>query len=309
MPGSLAGIYQNQMTATGSLTGGTSPFVSVATTSLGGDAGNVVDTTDPDDLDTRTYSDPLGRTVQTIQDFTNGAVTDDSNKRTDYTYNSVSKTSLTAELTSGVGETTTWLYGVTTGTGSTIDSNDIVSTTEQPNPTTGLPDSSIETTVDVDELGDTLNSTDPDGTTHAYSQPTRPMCGRNNDLHIVSVISPALLKKVDSAKRTQIRRGNRRFNEERILYFTHSRVTPCSRLEVVGQEGFPTSLFIQVRRAQESGANQTQSLPVHGQVLQSSNRDPSEWTVRFLDPATPLLVGLGRRDVWSSLVFAELPAC
>jgi RHS repeat-associated protein len=166
--GSLAGVYQNQMAASGSLTGGTSPSVSVATTSLGGDAGNVVDTTDPDDIDSRTYSDPLGRAVQTIQDFTNGAVTDDSNQTTDYTYNSVGKTSLTAEFTGGVGETTTWLYGVTTGTGSTIDSNDIVSTTEQPNPTTGLPDSSIETIVDVDALGETLNSTDPDGTTHAY---------------------------------------------------------------------------------------------------------------------------------------------
>ena len=41
--GSLAGVYQLQMTASGSgLTGGSSPSVSVSTLSLGGDAGNVV---------------------------------------------------------------------------------------------------------------------------------------------------------------------------------------------------------------------------------------------------------------------------
>ncbi len=57
---------------------------------------------------------PLGRAVQNIQDFTNGAVTTSSNKNTDYTYNSVGMTSLTAELGSGNGETTQWNYGVTT---------------------------------------------------------------------------------------------------------------------------------------------------------------------------------------------------
>src|SRR5580698_9945083 len=78
-------------------------------------------------------------------------------------------TSLTAEMTDGEGETTAWMYGVTTGTGSEIDSNDIVGVKEQPNPSTGQPDSSIETTVTVDALGDTLTSTDPNGTTHNYT--------------------------------------------------------------------------------------------------------------------------------------------
>ena len=44
----------------------------------------------------RDYYDPLGRVVQEIQDFTNGAVTDSSNQTIDYTYNSVGMTSLTA---------------------------------------------------------------------------------------------------------------------------------------------------------------------------------------------------------------------
>ena len=167
--GTLAGAYQNQLTATGSLTGGTSPSVAISTISLGGDNGNVIDTTDPDDIDTRSYYDGLGRAVQTIQDFTTGTVSASSNKTTDYTYNSVGMTSLTAEMGSGEGETTKWVYGVTIGDDSVIDSNDIVGVTEQPNPSTGLPDSSLETTVTVDALGETLTSTDPDGATHTYS--------------------------------------------------------------------------------------------------------------------------------------------
>ena len=81
-------------------------------------------------------------------------------------------TSLTAAmLNSGgtiTGETTEWIYGVTTGTGSGIDSNDIVSATYQPNPSTGAADSSLATTVTVDALGETSTSTDPNGTDHEY---------------------------------------------------------------------------------------------------------------------------------------------
>ena len=145
--GTLAAVYQTQMTASGaSLTGGTSPSVALATISLGGDAGNVVDTTDPKGIDTRTYSDPLGRDVQDIENFTDGIVTDSSNKTTDYAYNSVGMTKLSAVLTGGARQTTAWVYGVTTGTGSTIDSNDIVGATEYPDPTTGAASSEQEET-------------------------------------------------------------------------------------------------------------------------------------------------------------------
>ena len=170
---SLGGTYENQITASGSgLTGGTSPGVSVSTLSLGGDNGTVVDTTDPDNIDTRDYYDPLGNVVQEVQDFTTGAITANTNKTTDYAYNSAGMTSLTAAmLNSGgtiTGETTEWIYGVTTGTGSDIDSNDIVSATYQPNPSTGAPDASLATTVTVDALGETITNTDPNGTEHEY---------------------------------------------------------------------------------------------------------------------------------------------
>jgi YD repeat-containing protein len=77
--------------------------------SLGDDDGNVTDTTDPDDIDTRDYHDSLGRTVQTMDDFTNGVVTDDSNQTTIYTYNGVGMISLTATLTNGAVKRTTTL--------------------------------------------------------------------------------------------------------------------------------------------------------------------------------------------------------
>ena len=168
--GTLAGQFQTQMTANGSgLTGGTSPSVVVSTLSLGGDAGNVVDVTDPKGIVNRTYSDPLGRAVQTIEDFTDGAVTDSSNKTTDYTYNSAGMTSLTAELTGGTGQTTAWVYGVSQSTSSGIDSNDIVGATEYPDPTTGLASSGQEETTTVNALGDTLTATDRNGNVHTLT--------------------------------------------------------------------------------------------------------------------------------------------
>jgi hypothetical protein len=111
-------------------------------TTPGGDAGSIAATTDPAGLVTRTYSDALGRPVQTVEDFTDGAITDDSNKTNSFTYNSVGRTSLTAYLTGGAFEMTAWIFGVTTGTSSAIDSNDIVAATEFPDPTTGEASSS-----------------------------------------------------------------------------------------------------------------------------------------------------------------------
>ena len=135
--GTLANAYQVAMTADGSnLTGGTSPDVALATVSYGGDAGNAAEVTDPAGHVAVTYTDAMGRTLRTIQDFTDGVVTDGSNATTGYAYNSVGMTSLTAYLTSGGVQTTGYVYGVTTSA-SGIDSNDIVSATEYPDPTTG----------------------------------------------------------------------------------------------------------------------------------------------------------------------------
>src|SRR5262249_12132152 len=51
------------------LTGGTSPSVSIAVTSLGGDAGRVQQTTDPRGIVSKTDTDWLGRTLRTGEAF------------------------------------------------------------------------------------------------------------------------------------------------------------------------------------------------------------------------------------------------
>jgi len=165
----MAGTWQPKITATTSLTGGTSPGVAIATISAGGDAGQAFAVTDPLGLVTRTYSDAMGRTTQTVEDFTDGEITDETNKTTGYTYNSAGMTSLTAYETGGGGETTAYVYGVTTGDDSIIDDNDIVAATEWPDPTTGVASDAQEDMTTVDALGETTTSTDRNGTTHTLS--------------------------------------------------------------------------------------------------------------------------------------------
>ena len=167
--GSMAGTWQAKITATASLTGGTSPSVAITTISAGGDTGQAFAVTDPLGLVSRTYSDALGRTTQTVEDFTDGEITDETNKTTGYTYNSAGMTSLTAYETGGGGETTAYVYGVTTGTGNAVDDNDIVAATEWPDPTTARPATPRKNVTTVDALGETITSTDRNGTTHTLS--------------------------------------------------------------------------------------------------------------------------------------------
>ena len=72
---------------------------------------------------------------------------------------------------SAVDQTTYWSYGVSTSTGSAIDSGDIVGKIELPNPTSGDADDSDSTdeTMTVDAQGQILTYTDPNGTKHAYN--------------------------------------------------------------------------------------------------------------------------------------------
>ncbi|MBA4192465.1 MAG: hypothetical protein C0467_31235, partial [Planctomycetaceae bacterium] len=168
--GTLAGEYQNKLTASGaSLTGGTTPSVAVATVSAGGDAGGVAEVTDPKGLVSRTYSDALGRATQSVTAFTDGAITDTSNKTTLITYNSVGMTALSAALTGGGVQTTGYVYGVTQAGGNGIDSNDVVSATQNPDPTTGVASGSQQETATVNALGQVLTSTDRNGSVHTLT--------------------------------------------------------------------------------------------------------------------------------------------
>src|SRR5262249_14960324 len=100
-------------------------------------AGRTYEMTDPRGLVNRTYYDALGRTTKNVENYTTGTVGTDHDKTTEYAYNAAGMTTLKADLTGGGSETTEWVYGVTTGGGSGLDSNDVVGITKWPDKSTG----------------------------------------------------------------------------------------------------------------------------------------------------------------------------
>ena len=134
-------------------------------------AGWVQSTTDPRGVVAKTSYDALGRTTQTIADYTNGTPTASTNSTTNYTYDGLGGTlTVQAVMPSGTpSQTTQYVYGVTTAGG--INSNDLLAKVEQPDPTTGSPSTSAanDETYTYNRLGDTLTDTDPDGDVHTYS--------------------------------------------------------------------------------------------------------------------------------------------
>jgi len=133
----------------------------------------VLDTVDPKGIVTRYGYDMLGRQTQTIADYTDGTPTNDSNQTTDYTYDGNSDVlTMKAVMPSGTpSQTTKYVYGVGTSTGSTIFSNDLIQKVEYPDATTGEASTSASDDVEYsyDNLGETLTKTDQNGTTHTYS--------------------------------------------------------------------------------------------------------------------------------------------
>jgi len=133
-------------------------------------AGWVENTTDPRGIVSRTDYDALGRTVRTVQAFVDGTPSAADDRTTAYSYDGSNNTlTVTAVLPDGAVQTTQYLYGVTTGSGSGINSNDIRSAIRYPDPTTGLPSSSEQETYTVNALAQTLTATDRNGTTHSYT--------------------------------------------------------------------------------------------------------------------------------------------
>jgi RHS repeat-associated protein len=132
-------------------------------------AGRVSDVTDPKGLVTRTTYDALGRTTKTIENYVDGVVSDADDKTTEYAYGPAGMTSLTADLTGGGVQTTAWVYGVTQAGGSGITSNDMVGATRWPDPTTGAASAGQQDTETVNALGQTVTSTDRNGTVHTLT--------------------------------------------------------------------------------------------------------------------------------------------
>jgi RHS repeat-associated protein len=136
-------------------------------------AGWVQDVLDPRGIDGRTLYDNLGRTTRSIGDYTTGTPTNTSDYTTGYTYDGDNNV-LTVQAVMPAGtpsQTTQYVYGATTVTGSAINSNDLLAATIYPDPITGLPSTSPSQRESrtYNALGQVSSYTDRNGTTHRYS--------------------------------------------------------------------------------------------------------------------------------------------
>jgi RHS repeat-associated protein len=132
--------------------------------------GLVQDVTDPQGIVNRTLYDNLGRTIKTIQDYTGGTPGAENDVATEYGYDGDNNTLyVQADEPGGSYQKTAYVYGVTTASGSAVNSNDILSAVQHPDPTTGQPSSSQQESYLVNVLGQTVQYTDRNGNVHQYS--------------------------------------------------------------------------------------------------------------------------------------------
>jgi YD repeat-containing protein len=143
----------------------------VLVTSLAYTAAGWVDTTtDPRGIIQKNYLDNLGRITKTIAAYTDGTPTNNTNKTTEYTYDGNNNVlTIKADMPAGAYQTTQYVYGATTGTGSDLNSYDILVAIQYPDPTTGNPSSSQQDAYTVNALGDVKTKTDRNGNVHTLS--------------------------------------------------------------------------------------------------------------------------------------------
>jgi RHS repeat-associated protein len=132
--------------------------------------GLVQDVTDPMGIVNRTYYDNLGRTIKTIQDYTGGTPGNENDITTEYGYDGNNNTIyVRADEPGGSYQQTNYVYGVTTASGSGVNSNDILSAVQHPDLTTGQPSASQQDSYLVNALGQVTQYTDRNGNVHQYS--------------------------------------------------------------------------------------------------------------------------------------------
>jgi YD repeat-containing protein len=133
-------------------------------------SGWVQDVTDPKGIVNRSYYDNLGRVTKSIQDYTDGTVTNETNATTEYTYDGNDNLlSVQADQPGGTYQKTAYVYAATTAGGSAVNSNDLLTAVQHPDPTTGNPSSSQQVSYLVNALGQVTQATDRNGNVHQYS--------------------------------------------------------------------------------------------------------------------------------------------
>jgi RHS repeat-associated protein len=134
--------------------------------------GLVQEVTDPMGINSFTVYDNLGRTIKTIDNYTNHAETVNSDIATEYTYDGNNNvTSVQADEPGTSYQKTAYVYGVTTAGGSGVNSNDILAKVQHPDPTTGQPGTSSILTESylVNALGQNVQYKDRNQNVHQYS--------------------------------------------------------------------------------------------------------------------------------------------
>jgi RHS repeat-associated protein len=133
-------------------------------------AGWVETTTDPRGIQGKQFYDNLGRVSKTVEAYTDGTPTDNTNKTTEYSYDgSGNVTAVQLDLPGGARQKTGYVYGVSAATGSDLASNDVLYAARYPDPSTRDPSSGQQETYTVNRQGEAKTYTDRNGTTHSYS--------------------------------------------------------------------------------------------------------------------------------------------
>jgi RHS repeat-associated protein len=147
------------------------PSDTVLVTSTTYNAAGWVDTvTDPRGINRKAVYDSLGRQTRIIEAYTDGTPTNNTNRTSEYTYDGSGHViTLQADLPGGAYQQTKYIYGVTTATGSTVNSNDLLAAMQYPDKTTGNPSSSEQETYTVNALGERISKTDRNFTVHSYT--------------------------------------------------------------------------------------------------------------------------------------------
>ena len=133
-------------------------------------AGLLANSTDPRGIVHRVLYDAMGRKVTEIQNFTGGLPGSGTDVTSRFTYSGPNQLHTIVAVQAGGGvQTTEYVYQSRTATGSAINSNDILTETRYPDPTTGLPSVNERTVSTVNSLGDSVTFSDQNGTVHGVA--------------------------------------------------------------------------------------------------------------------------------------------
>lgn len=142
----------------------------MATTSQGGENQQVQTVKDPRGLVSKTDFDSQGRTVRTIRAYSDFVPSAGDDETTEFVYDGYGRmVAYVAVQAEGGLQKTQYVYGVTTGGGSGINSNDVLAEVRWPDKTTGLPSSTDKETYTVNKQGERLTYADHNGSTHTYT--------------------------------------------------------------------------------------------------------------------------------------------